>query len=122
PVRLHLDSEENFTINIDKLKKLLTDKTKLIVICNPNNPTGTVFNKDILEEISKVCISHDLYVLSDEIYEKIVYDDVKYTSVASLPGMYERSVTINGFSKAYAMDGWRLGYVIGPRRLIDSIL
>src|SRR5699024_2929130 len=122
PVKLQLDIENDFDINVEEIEDLITDKTKFIILCNPHNPTGNVIGLDILKDISRICQKYDLYVLSDEIYEKIIYDDFHYVSIASLPNMFERCITINGFSKAYAMDGGRLGYIVGPKNIIDPIL
>jgi aspartate aminotransferase len=104
--------DENF-MPVD-LAKSITRKTKLILINSPSNPTGAVFDKKILQEIKDIAIDHDLLVISDEIYEKIIYDN-EHISIGSLPGMEDRTITINGFSKCYAMTGWRLGYMTGPK-------
>jgi aspartate aminotransferase len=95
----------------------ITDKTKFIMVNSPSNPTGAVFSRGILEEIRDLAIDHDLYVISDEIYEKIIYGQ-EHVSIGSMPGMESRTVTINGFSKAYAMTGWRLGYMTGPKDIM----
>jgi aspartate aminotransferase len=95
----------------------ITKKTKLILVNSPSNPTGAVFDRKVLEEIRDLAVDNDLYVISDEIYEKIVYDH-EHVSIGSLPGMEERTVTINGFSKCYAMTGWRLGYMTGPKDIM----
>jgi aspartate aminotransferase len=92
----------------------ITPKTRLIVLNSPSNPTGAVFDRKVMEEIRDMACDHDLFVISDEIYEKIIYDH-EHISIGSLPGMEDRTVTINGFSKAYAMTGWRLGYLTGPK-------
>jgi aspartate aminotransferase len=104
--------DENF-MPLD-LAASINSKTRLILVNSPSNPTGAVFDIKILEEIRDLAIDHDLFVISDEIYEKIIYDH-EHTSIGSLSGMEERTVTINGFSKAYAMTGWRLGYLTGPK-------
>jgi aspartate aminotransferase len=96
------------------LAETITRKTRLILVNSPCNPTGAVFDRKILEEIRDLAVDHDLFVVSDEIYEKIIYDR-EHISIGSLPGMEDRTITINGFSKAYAMTGWRLGYLTGPR-------
>jgi len=95
----------------------ISSKTKLIIVNSPSNPTGSVFDKNVLKEISDLAVDHNLFVISDEIYEKIIYDN-DHISIGSLPGMEERTVTINGFSKAYAMTGWRLGYLTGPKDIM----
>lgn len=99
----------------------ITSKTRLIVVNSPSNPTGGVFGKDILKQITDLAIDHDLLVLSDEIYEKIVYD-TKHVSIGSMDGMHERTITVNGFSKAYAMTGWRLGYVTAAPEIFNGLL
>lgn len=99
----------------------ITSKTRLIVVNSPSNPTGGVFGKDILKQIADLAIDHDLLVLSDEIYEKIVYD-TKHVSIGSMDGMHERTITVNGFSKAYAMTGWRLGYVTAAPEIFNGLL
>lgn len=102
------------------LAKSITRKTKLILINSPSNPTGAVFDHKILEEIRDLAVDHDLFVISDEIYEKIIYDK-EHISIGSLPGMEDRTVTINGFSKCYAMTGWRLGYLTGPKETMKWV-
>src|SRR5690606_31703478 len=95
--------------------------TKAILICSPNNPTGAFLNKADLEKIAHVAMKHNLVVITDEIYAELTYDE-EYTSMASIPGMYERTITINGFSKAFAMTGWRLGYVAAPVPIVQAML
>jgi aspartate aminotransferase len=110
---------ENF--EAPDLQEYVSDKTKMIIVNSPNNPLGVVFRKEFLKEIRDIAVDHDLLVISDEIYEKIIYDGVHY-SLASFDGMWERVITVNGFSKSYAMTGWRLGYAAAPRNIIDSML
>lgn len=118
-VRVPTDPNRNFRpIN---LAEYITPKTKMIVVNSPCNPTGAVYGKDVLQEIADIAIEYDLFVLSDEIYEKIIYDE-KHYSIGSLSGMEHRTITINGFSKAYAMTGWRIGYLNAPDFLIKSLL
>jgi aminotransferase len=117
PVSVPLDANNNYKIDMEVLEKKLTNKTKMIWICNPSNPTGHVFSKSDLECLAEVAKKHDLTVFSDEIYEKIVYDGVKPYSIASFPGMEERTITVQGFSKAYAMTGWRIGYMVAYESL-----
>jgi aminotransferase len=112
---------ENFDINIDRLIRAITPKTKAILLNYPANPTGKSFSREKLEEIARVAIKHDLLVISDEIYSGIIYSG-KHTSIVSLPGMKERSIYLNGFSKSHAMTGWRLGYIAGPEELISAML
>ncbi len=99
------------------LSESITPRTKLIIVNSPSNPTGAVFDRKVLEEIRDLACDHNLYVISDEIYEKIIYDH-KHISIGSLDGMEDRTITINGFSKAYAMTGWRLGYMTGPKEIM----
>ena len=94
----------------------------MLVVTTPHNPTGSVLDEEMLQALADIAEKYDLLVLSDEIYEKIIYDGVKHISFASLPGMRERTLTVNGFSKTYAMDGWRLGYVAAPRELIAVLI
>jgi len=109
----------DFALEASEIDKKLTDRTKLLVVANPNNPTGAVIGSDALEAIAKLAVERDLLVISDEIYEKILFDGRTHTSLASLDGMFERTITINGFSKAYAMTGWRVGYLAGPEWLME---
>lgn len=118
PVSYHLLEENDYQIDPDEIRSSITDKTKAMVIITPNNPTGGVLSEKILNELAGIAIEHDLIVLSDEVYERLIYDDAKHISIASLPGMKERTVTLNGFSKAYSMTGWRLGYAAAPESLI----
>ncbi|MGB3330448.1 MAG: pyridoxal phosphate-dependent aminotransferase [Thermomicrobiales bacterium] len=120
-VRIELDPDDGFTVRTEMLEAALTPETRIILVNSPNNPTGRVLRAEELEAIRSLAIEHDLLVWSDEIYEKILYGDAIHTSLASLPGMAERTLTFNGFSKAYAMTGWRLGYVAGPVPLINQI-
>ena len=113
-----LKEETGFQLDLDEICSKITDKTKAVVIVTPNNPTGGVLTEDVLKELADIAIKNDLMVISDEIYERLVYDDAKHISIASLPGMKERTFTMNGMSKAYAMDGWRLGYVAAPEEYI----
>ena len=114
--------ESNFTVEVADLEAAITPKTKAIVIVSPNNPTGTVLSRERLQAIGELAIKHDLIVISDEIYEYYIFDDNKHTSMASLPGMRERTITINSFSKSFAMTGLRLGYIAAPAAFIDSML
>jgi aspartate/methionine/tyrosine aminotransferase len=113
-----LISDNNFQINVDVLEKLVNEKTKVLIVLDPSNPTGSVLSKECLEKVAEFAIKHDLLVLSDEIYEKIIYDGNKHYSIAALPGMRERTIVLNGFAKSYAMTGWRLGYVAAPAQLL----
>ena len=120
PVIIDLKGENEFRLTADELRSAITDKTKLLVLPFPNNPTGAILERKDLEEIAKVCIEKDIYVLSDEIYSELTYKG-DHVSIASLHGMKERTILINGFSKAYAMTGWRLGYACGPKDIIKQM-
>ena len=121
PVIIELKAENEFRLTAEQLEQAITDKTKLLVLPFPNNPTGAVMERADLEAIAEVVIKHDLFVLSDEIYSELTYLE-EHVSIASLPGMWERTITINGFSKSYAMTGWRLGYACGPKEIIKQML
>ena len=121
PVIVNLKEENNFKLTRAQLEELVTDKTKILIMPYPNNPTGAVMEYDDLKEIVDFVIEHDLYVISDEIYSELTYTD-NHVSIASFPGMKERTIVINGFSKSYAMTGWRLGYACGPKIIIEQIL
>ena len=114
--------ENDYQIDIDELESLVTEKTKMIVVVSPSNPTGGVLDKSSLEKIADVAKNHDLLVLSDEIYERLTYDEDKPAiSIASLPGMKERTIVLNGLSKSMAMTGWRIGYMAAPIELIEPM-
>ena len=116
PVVVQTDSSQGFLMTAEQLRSALTEKSRLLILCSPSNPSGAVYSEEQLRAIAEVVREHPrLVVLSDEIYEYIVYGDTKHVSFASLPGMFERTLTVNGFSKAYAMTGWRLGYVAAPK-------
>ncbi|KAL5555960.1 hypothetical protein UlMin_038196 [Ulmus minor] len=121
PVILPTRIEDNFLLDPKLLESKLTEKSRLLILCSPSNPTGSVYHKGLLEEIAKIAARHPrLLVLSDEIYEHIIYSPATHTSFASLPGMWERTLTVNGFSKAFAMTGWRLGYIAGPKHFVAA--
>ena len=120
PVIIELKEENEFRLTAKELRDAITDKTKILVLPFPNNPTGAIMEKKDLEEIAEVVKEKDLFVISDEIYAELTYKE-KHVSIASLPGMKERTILINGFSKAYAMTGWRLGYVCGHPVLLDAM-
>ena len=117
---IELKAENEFRLTKEELLEAVTDKTKILVLPFPNNPTGAIMEKTDLEEIARIVIEKDLYVLSDEIYSELSYKG-EHVSIASLPGMKERTILINGFSKAYAMTGWRLGYACGPAEIIKQM-
>jgi len=115
--------EDNFAPRREDIEKAITDNTKLIIINSPNNPTGAVYSKETLQMVADIAVKHNIMVLSDEIYEKLIYDDsVKHISIASLnEKIADKTITVNGFSKAYAMTGWRLGYLTAPQWLVKRI-
>ena len=121
PVVIELKAENEFRLTKQELLDAITDKTKLLVLPFPNNPTGAIMEKEDLEAIAEVIIEKDIFVLSDEIYSELSYKG-DHVSITSLPGMKERTILINGFSKAYAMTGWRLGYACGPKEIIEQML
>lgn len=121
PVYINLKAENEFKLTKEELTASITDKTKILILAYPSNPTGAIMTKEELEELVPIIIEHDLYVISDEIYSELTYDN-KHCSIASLPGMKERTIVINGFSKSFAMTGWRLGYVCGPKNIMEQIL
>ncbi|MDD6332447.1 MAG: aminotransferase class I/II-fold pyridoxal phosphate-dependent enzyme [Clostridium sp.] len=114
PVQIALKAENEFRLTAEELEAAITDKTKIVILPFPNNPTGAIMEREDLEEIAEVIKKHDLYVMSDEIYAELTYKK-KHVTIASLPDMRDRTIIINGFSKAYAMTGWRLGYALAPR-------
>lgn len=118
PVRVALSSADNFQVNEEMLRRHITERTKLLMVNSPCNPTGRVLTRPEIDAIVKVAIEHDLYVISDEIYEHILYDGAVHYSLAAEPGMAARTVIVNGFSKAYAMTGWRLGWLAGPAPVV----
>ena len=118
PVHIATKAEDDFRLTADQLKAAITPKTKLLVLPFPNNPTGGVMSADDLEAIAEVLRGTDIMVLSDEIYSELTYGLDRHVSIASLPGMRERTIVVNGFSKSYAMTGWRLGYAVGPQPII----
>jgi aspartate/methionine/tyrosine aminotransferase len=122
PVAVPLREENGFQMDPVEVERLITPRTKMLVVITPHNPTGNVTSKATLQALSDLAVRHNLLVISDEIYEKLIYDGLTHYSLATFPEMAERTLTVNGFSKAYAMDGWRLGYIAGPRALMQQIL
>jgi len=116
-----LKEENNFQIDMEELKKKTTAKTKVIVLISPNNPTGSILDRDSLLDVANLAKEHNLLVISDEIYERLTYGNEKNVSIASFPGMKERTIILNGFSKYFAMTGWRLGYIAADKKLIDPM-
>ena len=121
-VPIALEEKDQFRLTPEKLLEKITPKTKILVLPFPNNPTGAIMNREELEAIAKIVIDHDLFVLSDEIYSELTFGEEPHVTIASLPGMKERTVLINGFSKAFAMTGWRLGYACAPAPLLKQML
>jgi aminotransferase len=122
PVAVPLREERAFEIDADDVERRITPRTRLLVLVSPANPTGGVLSPETLRALAAIAERHGLLVLSDEIYEKLIYDGRKHVSFASLPGMRERTVTVNGFSKAYAMCGWRLGYLAAPEAMVTPMV
>ena len=120
PVTISLKNENEFRLTAQELEDAITDKTKILCLSFPNNPTGAIMEKEDLKAIAEVILKHDLIVISDEIYAELTYSG-NHVSIASLPNMRERTIVINGFSKAFAMTGWRLGYALGPAMIIEQM-
>ena len=118
PVPIPLKEENEFRLTAAELEEHITDRTRILVLPFPNNPTGAVMRREDLEAVAKVCIDHDIFVVSDEIYSELTYTGEDHVSIVEIPGMQERTILINGFSKAFAMTGWRLGYCCGPSDII----
>lgn len=121
PVIVQASRQNQFKVTAEELEAAITDRTRAIMICSPNNPTGSMLSKEEMEKVASVAIKHDLVVISDEIYAELVYDEL-YTSFAALEGMRERTILISGFSKDLAMTGWRLGFVCAPKEIISGML
>ena len=121
PVIINLKEENKFRLTPEELLNAITEKTKVLILPYPNNPTGAIMEKEDLEKIAKIVIEKDILVMSDEIYSELTYKDT-HTSIASIKGLKERTILINGFSKAYAMTGWRLGYACGPQEIIKQMI
>lgn len=121
PVIINLKAENEFKLTAEEIEEACTDKTKILILPFPNNPTGSIMEKEELEKIAKVIIEKDLYVLSDEIYAELTYKG-KHVSITTIEGMKERTILINGFSKSYAMTGWRLGYACAPQKILEQML
>ncbi len=121
PVPIALKAEDEFRLTAKELEDACSDRTRILVLPFPNNPTGAVMRREDLEAVAKVCIEKDIFVLSDEIYSELTYTGQNHVSIAEIPGMWERTIVINGFSKAFAMTGWRLGYCMGPKEIISQM-
>ncbi|MHC3917665.1 pyridoxal phosphate-dependent aminotransferase [Alcaligenes nematophilus] len=122
PVLVPLNKEQGFAIDAKAIEAAITPHTRMVVLVNPANPTGRVYRRSELEALAQLAIKHDLIVVSDEVYEDITYDDAEHISIASLPGMQERTVSMFAFTKSYAMDGWRIGYLAAPAWLMPGLL
>lgn len=122
PVSVPLDEANNFNFDLDALERAITERTKLLILCTPSNPTGTMMDRENLEKLAAICVRHDLVVISDEAYEQVLYDGNVHVSVATLPGMRERTVTIQSFSKSYSMCGWRIGYIVACPELMRILI
>lgn len=117
-----LRPENGFQLDADEIERHITPRTKMLILNNPNNPSGTVYDREVLEKVGELAVRYDLLVLSDEMYSRLVYDGAQFVSMASLPGMKERTIVVSGFSKTYAMTGWRLGYLAADRTLASAVL
>lgn len=121
-VPVFVPTDNKFHLNIDEIKNAITSKTKLIIINTPNNPTGAVYSKGSLTLLAELAVKNNIYIISDEVYEKLIYGDSKHVSIASIsPEIYDKTIVINGFSKAYSMTGWRIGYAAGPTEIIKAM-
>ena len=121
PVTINLKNENQFRLTPEELLGAITDKTKILILAYPSNPTGAIMSREDLEPIAQICREKDIFVISDEIYSELTYGEQGHVTIASLPGMLERTVIINGFSKAYAMTGWRLGYALAPKIIAEQM-
>ncbi|MBS3793022.1 pyridoxal phosphate-dependent aminotransferase [Candidatus Bipolaricaulota bacterium] len=122
PVKVPRKFENNLLLDPKEVKDKITSSTKAILVNSPHNPTGTVLDREVLESLAKIAKEEDLIVISDEVYEKIIYEGAKHHSIATFPGMAERTLTVNAFSKAYSMTGWRMGYLAGPEFIVGQAL
>ena len=122
PVTYSLKEENDYQIDFEELESKITERTKMIVVVDPSNPTGGVFSKETMERLAQICVKYDLIAISDEIYEQLLYDGEKHTSLATLPGMAERTIKLGGFSKAYSMTGWRIGYLCASKEIISAVV
>ena len=123
PVLVEVDNENGFALDVEAIEKAITPSTRAILICTPNNPSGAVISEEKLRKIADLAVKHDLWIIADEIYEKLIYDGEKHFSVGTISQeVWKHTITINGFSKAYAMTGWRIGYAAGPENLIAGMV
>ncbi|MGE5623572.1 MAG: pyridoxal phosphate-dependent aminotransferase [Methanocella sp.] len=121
PVAIPMREVKGYQIDPDEVERLITPKTRMLVVVSPHNPTGAVQSPEVIRRLSELAVKHNLLVIADEIYERIIYDGTVHVSPASQSGMHERTITVNGFSKAYSMTGWRLGYAAAPKALIQAM-
>ena len=121
PVTIPLKAENEFRLTPEELLDAITEKTKILMLAFPNNPTGAVMEREDLEKIAKICVEKDIFVISAEIYGALTYTGKPHVTIAEMPGMFERTVVINGFSKSYAMTGWRIGFVAGPAAILSQV-
>ena len=121
PILVNADEEHDFVVTAEAIRSAVTDRTRVIIINSPNNPTGTVYDRATLEEISRIAMERDITILFDECYKSILYDGERFTSILDFPGMKEHAVVVNSCSKRYSMTGWRLGYAAGPAELISNM-
>lgn len=122
PVKVPLFEENRFSLNPDEVKKRITPKTRVMIINSPHNPTGSVIPEEDMKQLARIARENNIFVISDEVYEKLVYDDHKHVSIAKMEGMKERTLTVMSFSKTYAICGWRIGYAAGPEKLIHNMV
>lgn len=122
PVYVPLDEKNGYCFDLEKLEAAITNKTKLLILCTPGNPTGTMMDEESLRKLAEICCRHDILVLAGEAYEQVLYDGNKHISIASLPGMWERTITVQSFSKTYSMCGWRIGYLVAPAELMRIVV
>lgn len=122
PVYVPLDEKNGYCFDLEKLEAAITNKTKLLILCTPGNPTGTMMDGESLRKLAEICCRNDILVLADEAYEQVLYDGNKHISMASLPGMWERTITVQSFSKTYSMCGWRIGYLVAPAELMRIVV
>lgn len=122
PVYVPLDEKNGYCFDLEKLEAAITNKTKLLILCTPGNPTGTMMDEESLRKLAEICCRHDILVLADEAYEQVLYDGNKHISIASLPDMWERTITVQSFSKTYSMCGWRIGYLVAPAELMRIVV
>ena len=118
---VYVPCDGNFVIDLKAMESLITDRTTTLILNNPSNPTGVVFGRDVIESIAQICIKHDINVISDEIYDQLVYVDKEIPSIATIEGMKDKTIVVNGVSKTYAMTGWRIGYLVAPDDVAKAI-